>query len=155
MESSTNGKNPPKRGRGRPPIHGQSYSREYLIWCGLKGRCVPARDRGGRYGKRGITVCERWEKFENFLADMGQAPLGMSIDRIDNNGNYEPGNCRWATSDQQANNVGCNRLVQHEGQTLTIAQYARAIGKTYSAVYWRLVRNTADPVPHRDADPYA
>ena len=122
-------------------IHGhcgsvRKASRTYTTWRGMMQRCTnPTHNRWERYGGRGITVCERWLKFENFLADMGERPPGKTIDRYpDTNGNYEPGNCRWATAGEQSNNRRSNRTITVGGVTRTMAQWARALGMKYQTL---------------------
>lgn len=84
---------------------GTKVTRAYGVWQTMLQRCRnPRNHKWNDYGGRGISVCERWNEFANFLQDMGEPPIGLSIDRVDNDGNYEPGNCRWATSQQQAAN---------------------------------------------------
>ncbi len=106
-------------------------SATYRIWQGMRDRCFNQKNRFFQnYGGRGITVCDRWRgSFENFLADMGPRPSAKhSIDRIDNDGNYEPGNCRWATSVEQNNNSRNCRMLSLNGETLSAAEWARRLG---------------------------
>jgi hypothetical protein len=102
--------------------HGGSHLPEYRIWKGIIGRC--------RMGYRGVAVCERWRRFENFLADMGPRPSPQhSIDRFpDKNGNYELANCRWATPMEQARNTTRNRMITHDGRSLCLAEWAEITG---------------------------
>lgn len=101
----------------------------YSVWNMMLQRCGNNKNTNYQnYGGRGITVCERWLKFENFLEDMGKKPEGMSIDRIDVNGNYEPGNCRWATMEEQNNNKRNSVHIEHDGRILTVGQWAKIAG---------------------------
>jgi hypothetical protein len=95
------------------------------------------------YGGRGITVCERWKKFENFLEDMGECPDKLTIDRVNNDGNYEPGNCRWATAKEQALNRRSCRVVEYGGQQMPLKKAGELSGTTvsYHKVRQRLVEH--------------
>jgi hypothetical protein len=116
---------------GRSPV--------YSVWSTMIQRCTNPKDSHfPRYGGRGITVCDRWRKFENFLADMGE-PIGdISIERIDNHAGYSPDNCRWATRIEQGSNRRDNRLVTCKGETLHLAEWARRKGLNYQTLFRRL-----------------
>jgi hypothetical protein len=90
-----------------------------------------------RYGGRGITVCKRWQKYVNFLADMGERPDGMSLDRINNNRGYTPSNCRWSTPQEQAQNTRRTKWLVYGKQRKALSAWARELNKPWSTLQWR------------------
>jgi len=121
--------------------HGRSRTTEYGIWTQMRARCENPSNRAYQgYGGRGIRVCERWEEFSKFIADMGERPSSdYSLDRIDNNGNYEPANCRWATRAEQSSNRRNNIRVTIDNKEVTLAEAARMSGIS-GLVVWKRVR---------------
>lgn len=129
-----------KEARGsKSRTHGMAGKPIYKIWTGMWNRCTNPNEKCyARYGARGVTVCERWQSFENFYADMGDRPKGTQIDRIKNEKGYEPGNCRWATCKQNQRNRGNNHRLTHNGKTLCIAEWAEELGIPYGRISNRL-----------------
>jgi len=124
----------------RNKTHGFCRNRLFPTWRAMISRCenqsVPNYHR---YGGRGIKVCERWQTFENFLADMNSSyESGLTLDRIDNDGNYCPENCRWATDSQQMNNTRANVLLEYCGEKYTMAQLSRKVGIERNVIKYRL-----------------
>lgn len=105
----------------------------------MRVRCEdPDSENYKRYGGRGIRVCRRWSRFENFIADMGPRPgSGYSIERKDNDGNYTPKNCVWATAKQQCNNRSTNRFIEFQGQRKTLTQWAELLGYSRQKLWQR------------------
>ena len=130
--------------RTRLVKHGHTIggeSSEYLAWCNMKTRCYYKEyNQYYRYGGRGIKVCDRWlDSFENFLFDMGKKPSPKhSLDRIDNDGNYEPSNCRWSTPKQQIRNSNIVRLITYNGETKSIVEWSKILGINPSTIKNRL-----------------
>ena len=121
--------------------HGMSKTPEYQAWADMKHRCFnPNHKSYSDYGGRGIAVCDRWKNsFEDFLADMGSRPTAKhSLDRIDNNADYSPENCKWSTKAEQQNNRRYNRLITIDDVTLTIAQWAEKMSISHQVIRDRL-----------------
>lgn len=130
-----------KTGNKNNATHGESKSRLYRIWAGMRSRCETKSSSGFYlYGNRGIKVCEEWQQFEPFrdwaLAN-GYAD-NLSIDRIDNNGNYEPANCRWATPKEQANNTSKSHYISYKGEIITLSQAAEKYSVNYGTLRNRI-----------------
>ena len=121
--------------------HGMWETSVYHIWRSMLTRCEnPNMHAYHLYGGRGIKVCEAWHDFEQFYADMGPCPEGHSLDRIDNNRNYEPDNCRWATAKQQGRNRNDNVEITFQGETRCVAGWAEKLGMRDSTLRERLNR---------------
>jgi len=120
--------------------HGMTRAPEYGVWRDMLQRCTNPKCRAYRiYGARGITVCERWKSFENFFADMRNRPTSKhQIERKDNDGNYEPSNCKWATKKEQANNRRTNRNLTLSGKTMCVKEWSKLIGVTEKTIRRRL-----------------
>lgn len=125
----------------RKTTHGLSKSSIYDVWMNMKSRCLnPGNSSYDNYGGRGVSICNRWLKFENFYSDMGDPPLSHEIERINNNGNYEPSNCRWSTKQEQCENRRSNRTFCYRGEEKTISQLSRDSGINYFTLRARLVK---------------
>ena len=115
------------------------FSREYRIWKAMRSRCnAPCFDKSS-YRIKNIKCCNRWNSFANFIEDMGQCPEGYSLDRIDNNGNYEPNNCRWANNKVQASNRGnFTPLIEYKGEKHILKEWCKRLNKNYSTMRKRM-----------------
>jgi hypothetical protein len=121
--------------------HGGHGTAEYKVWRGMKNRCEnPNEPAYPDYGGRSIKICARWQSFENFLSDMGARPRGMTIERIDVNGDYAPGNCRWATMREQQGNRRDTIRVCIDGRTQALKHWCEELGRAYKTVHLRLTR---------------
>lgn len=114
----------------------------YECWMNMKTRCSnPKYERFDRYGGRGVAVCARWMSFENFIADMGSKPDDLTLERKDNDGNYEPGNCYWGSRRAQARNRVSNVVATVGGVTLHAQDWAQRLGVSKNAFYTRARRD--------------
>lgn len=129
----------PKKTKMVPPPRGSYKQRAYKIWHAMINRCQNSDCHAYvHYGGRGITVCDRWLVLANFIADMGQPPAGMELDRIDNDSGYRPDNCRWANLKTQNRNKRSARLVTAHGKTMCVTDWAEAIGIPRHILFNRL-----------------
>ena len=130
--------------RERATVHGENsfrnHSFEYNKWRGMKDRCYnKLHNKYHRYGGRGIIVCDRWlSSYENFLGDMGRCPKGLTIERIDNDENYEPGNCKWATVHTQSRNKITNQWLTFDGRNKIITDWATEWGVSVGKIKYHL-----------------
>lgn len=139
--------------------HGLRNAPEYAVWRSMKARCYNPKHMGyPHYGGRGIAVCSRWiNSFANFIADMGKRPSPEhSIERTDNNGDYTPNNCRWATPKEQGRNQRSNHLIAFRGETHTISEWAEIAGINHKTLRtrintrkWSIEKALTEPPQHR------
>ena len=128
--------------------HEKSGTPEWKTWIAMKRRCYDKNQQFyALYGGRGIAVCARWkDSFQNFYDDMGSRPKGMSLDRIDSNGNYEPSNCKWATAKEQARNTNRNYYVTVNGVTKALSAWTEELGLNYYTIRSRIYKLNWNPI---------
>jgi len=145
-----------------------SKTRTYYSWKAMRRRCSDPKSIGwAHYGGRGIKVCDRWANdYDAFFEDMGPCPDGMTIERIDNDGNYEPSNCRWASRKEQSRNTRSNHLIEYEGRTQSLTDWAEELGISVSGIDYRIrsgmpvdqvltsTRRRVDEAPHGSISRY-
>jgi hypothetical protein len=136
--------------KNRNTTHGMTHTKVWECWVSMVQRCTnPNRQCYRHYGGRGINICDEWLEFSNFYKDMGNPPTEEhSVDRIDNNKGYYLENCRWATSKEQSNNRRNNHLLEIEGRSQTIGEWAQELNVNYQTLYYR-VKNQLDPLTGR------
>lgn len=129
--------------RQRATTHGMTSSPEFVSWTAAKSRCYYRKNKEyARYGGSGITMCDKWRlSFSEFYKDMGQRPSGTSLDRVDPSGNYEPGNCRWATHTEQSRNRRNSIYVDHLGRRIPLTEFAEITGVKYATAFRRYKKN--------------
>jgi hypothetical protein len=138
--------------------HGDILSPEYKSWSGMRNRCLNKNSERYRfYGARGIKICSRWNRYENFLEDMGRKPSSnCSIDRINNNGDYEPNNCRWATPKTQARNTRQTRILKFNGERKSLPEWAEEYGLNPPTLWnrlnlgWTISESLLEPIRGRN-----
>lgn len=129
----------------------------FKCWANMVQRCCNQNNqRYADYGGRGIKICQSWRaSFKNFLHDMGEMRKGMTIDRIDNDGDYEPSNCRWASREEQDSNKSSNRIIEFSGERLTLTQWAKKINIKPSSLrsrlrVWSIEESLSRPIKERN-----
>jgi len=123
----------------------KNHSPTYKAWANMRKRCnTPSCVQYKYYGGKGITICQTWDDFAVFLADMGQRPDGMTLDRIDTKKGYSKDNCRWANQTMQVRNRSNTRYVEALGQRMPIAEWAEKTGLTYYTILLRLRRGLTE-----------
>lgn len=126
---------------GHAPTEGKAQSKTYATWRGMKSRCLDSgHPKFADYGGRGIKICDSWLHFENFLADMGEKPKGLEIDRIDNSGNYCKENCRWTTKSLNNRNRRNNHFLTLNNESKTIAEWSDVTGIGWHTIYYRFYK---------------
>jgi len=131
--------------KGFLPVHGMAQTKVHKVWAGMLDRCRPDNKKHAKnYYNRGIVICDRWHEFENFYEDMGEPPIGMSLDRVDNDSIYTKENCRWASNITQQNNRQNTRYLNINGKKIPLMKFAANIGiKKTAAQYFYSVLKAA------------